>query len=88
MESYTGDYSDLSSLMSEEVRLELGHKVSDNGSFYMTIEQYFDEIYYTSVNYDTKGWHHDYFMALDDDGEGSSRGLFNWCGETCTRYIV
>ena len=54
----------------------------------MTIEQYFDETYYTSVNYDTNGWHHDYFMALDDDGVGSSRGLFNWCGETCTRYIV
>ena len=52
------------------------------------MEQYFDQIYYTSVNYDTDGWHHDHFLALDDDGVGSSRGLFHWCGETCTRYIV
>ena len=87
-ETYTGDYSDSSPLMTEAVREELGHQIGDNGCFYMTMEQFFDQIYYTSINYDTESWHHAYFLALDDDGQGSSRGLFNWCGETCTRYIV
>ena len=74
--------------MTEAVREELNHEVGDNGCFYITMEQFFDQIYYTSVNYDTEGWHHAHFLALDDDGAGSSRGLFHWCGETCTRYIV
>ena len=43
---------------------------------------------YTTINYDTEKWHHDYFLVLDDDKVGSSPGAWSFCGPTCTRYTV
>ena len=41
-ESFTGDYSDSSPLMTQAVRNELNHQVGDDGAFYMSLEQYYE----------------------------------------------
>lgn len=74
--------------MTQAVRDELEHQVGDDGVFYMTLEQYYDQVHSTTLNYNTGDWHHSYYLALDDDRTGSEVGDWNWCGSSCTRYTV
>ena len=39
---------------------------------------------YTYTNYDTTGWHQDYFMMWDDETEPN--GTTYVCGKTCTQH--
>lgn len=72
--------------MTDEVRNELGHTKENEGTFYMTIEDFKEEIFYLGINYNTDNWHQDYFLALDDDGTEGSEGAWGFCGPSCTRY--
>ena len=74
--------------MTEAVRAELQSHDSDmtDGVFYMKIEDYFFDIDYTTVNYDTQNWHHDYFLQLND--VNGPAGSWGFCGAECKRYMV
>ena len=59
--------------MGYAVRVELDHEIDlGDGVFYMPIEDYLDQVQYTTINYNTENWFHDYFLVLDDNGAGSS----------------
>ena len=74
--------------MTEEVAAELGHEIGVDGFFYMTVEQLIEQAEYIGLNYNTEFWRHSYYLSLDDDGVGSVPGEWEWCGPTCTRYMV
>ena len=54
----------------------------------MTIKDFKRYFNITTVNFDTTNWHHDYFLALNDDGTSGSEGKHGYCGSECTRYTV
>ena len=73
-EKWRGDYSDSSSLMTQDVRDQLDHRTDNDGVFYISLadyKRYFDN---TTINYDVEGWGYDYFLALDDNGNDGERG--------------
>jgi hypothetical protein len=74
--------------MTAEVAAELGHTKKNDGTFWMLLEHFKKQVQYVGVNYDTDNWYHDYFLALDDNKQGSTAGKWNFCGSTCTRYIA
>ena len=43
--------------------------MSNDGLFYIGLEEYLDVMDFTYINYDTSNWHHNYFMMLDDPAE-------------------
>jgi hypothetical protein len=71
-EGYKGEYKD--SAMSSAVRQELGHTNSNDGTFYMTLAEFMNDCSYVGINYNTENWHYDYFLVLDDKGDGASAG--------------
>ena len=88
VERYTCDYSDESPLWTSELRAEVGataEKVNE-GIFFMTVEDYFEQGLSTVISYDTTGWFRDHFLMLDD--QSNSPGKWSWCGETCTRHVM
>jgi hypothetical protein len=85
-EGYTGQYND--GAMSSAVRQELGHTADDDGTFYMTLAEFMNDVQYVGINYNTEKWYHDYFLVLNDKGLGASDGQWNFCGSSCSRYTV
>ena len=83
---YYGPFSDNSNELTPEDRDYLGHYDSNDGVFYMRLQDYFAFCQYTSVNFDTTGWHHAYHLTTDDDLSGAKTGEFGWCGPVCSRY--
>ena len=56
-ETYHGPWSDSDdSAWSEDLLDEAGHKISNNGVFFMPIEQYHQQIQTTFISRDTTGW--------------------------------
>jgi hypothetical protein len=78
VESFTGQYRDAS--MSSSVKSELNHTNSNDGTFYMTLDEFMSDIQYVGINYNTENWFHDYFLVLDDNGSGKKAGEWNFCG--------
>jgi hypothetical protein len=74
--------------MSADVKAELGHTTGNDGNFWMTLDEFMNDIQYIGVNYNTKDWHHSYFLALNDGGQGAAAGSWNFCGSSCSRYTV
>jgi hypothetical protein len=69
-ESFNVDYSD--STIDPAIAEMLGHTIdTEDGTFIMSIETYFNEMNSTTFNYDTDGWKHDYVLVLNDDFSGS-----------------
>jgi hypothetical protein len=73
-ETFKGNYSDNSSEMTASVRAELDHTSRNDGTFWMMLEHFKTQVQYIGINYDTDDWHHDYFLALNDNEEGSTAG--------------
>ena len=85
-ETFKGDYSD--SRMSSSVQRELGHTKGNDGVFYMSLDQYYDQVKKSTMNFDTSNWKHDYFLKLNDNGRSGVRGSWDWCGQKCRRYTA
>lgn len=83
-EMYTGKWSDASELwtlgLAEEVNLEQ----KDDGMFYMSIGDYFNEFQATWVNWPTENMHEAHILVQNDETENP--GSLSYCGATCTRH--
>lgn len=53
----------------------------------MNWAEYTDTITQTSMNYDTTGWHQDYFLMLDDPAAISAE-TGSYCHSDCTKHTV
>jgi hypothetical protein len=88
-EKFRGNYSDSSSEMTAAVKAELNHKADNDGTFWMLLKHFKDQVQYVGINYDTDEWYQDYFLALNDSREGSTAGGWNnFCGSKCVRYVA
>ena len=54
-ETYHGDWSDKSSLWTEQYKQEAGHVESDDGMWFISAKDYHESFYFTSVNPDVQG---------------------------------
>lgn len=85
VEGFKGQYSDAN--MSSDVKSQLNHTSSNDGTFYMLPAEFKSDVQYVGINYNTENWSQDYFLALDDnDNTGSIAGKWNFCGAGCYRY--
>ena len=87
-ERYSCDYSDDSNKWTNRLREEAGATdiAVNEGIFFMTVDDYFEQGQVTVISYDTTDWYHSYFLKLDD--ETDSPGSWSWCGATCTRHTL
>ena len=60
--------------------------IADDGLFYTSIEDLYESLESTFINYDTTEWHLGSFMMLDDPAEKNGRDRN--CGYRCTRHKV
>ncbi len=54
----------------------------------MSIDDYYNQVEETYVNFDLTGWHHDHFLKLNDYTAADNPGRFPWCGQDCTRHVL
>lgn len=87
-EGYNCAYSDESQRWTPELREEAGAKATpeDDGIFFMTIEDYYNQGLVTIISFDTTDWFEDHFLMLDD--KTTPNGEWEFCGPTCTRHII
>ena len=71
-EGYKGEYKD--SNMSQDVKEQLKHTNSNDGTFYMTVPEFKSDVQYVGINYNTENWTPNYFLVLDDKGQGAAAG--------------
>lgn len=82
-----GDYSDDSSLWTENLKREAGFTKADDGITWMTIEDFKRQFGYSMVNLDTTNMHHAAFLKLDDNSTDRPGETSN-CGAKCIRHVV
>lgn len=87
-ERYKCAYSDSSDEWTPELRAEAGatETIVNEGVFFMTVEDYYEQGQSTVISYDTTGWYSDHFLMLND--KTGPNGGWQWCGKTCTRHII
>ena len=84
---YKGDWSDDSDRWTKKLRKEVDLKSEKrDGFFYMSIEDFTESFYASTVNYDTDGWFEDHFLMLDDDM--SSAPLNDSCLGRCSAHKI
>jgi len=66
-ESYWGDWSDSSDRWTDFMRQQVGHYTADDGKFYMSFEDYVNNMEYTDFNFNIIGWKHTAFAVFGDD---------------------
>ena len=85
-ELYHGHWSDDSELWTDDLRAEAGQTSDNDGIWFMSIEDFQVQFSRTVVNFDPTGWHHDYFLATNDDSQQENpQGTWD-CGLHCTRH--
>ena len=84
-EQYSGDWSDESGLWTQWAREEVGSNIANDGIFFMDLDSFKNNFNWVTVNYDTYDWHHDYFLALDDESSDVWGG--HWCDD-CVHRIM
>ena len=84
-ELWKGDWSDQSPLWTDELKTKVDDDWNDDGKFYMSIEDYYNEFMATWINWPTEEMHEAHFLVLDDENT-KSPGKLPWCGETCTLH--
>jgi len=68
VETFTGPWSDSSALWTEALKAEVNlQSNSEDGFFYISLEDYYSSTFGTFINYDVEGMGHDYFLMLNDD---------------------
>ena len=70
VEVWNGDWSDNSSLWTDQLRQELEwHDKRDDGIFYLSVEDLYDRYETTFINYDTSSWTLGYFAMFYETAE-------------------
>ena len=68
-EIYNGKANDNDSqFWNAKLRKELNHYSADDGLFWITIEEFYKSMLYVIISYYHKGWYHNYYENLGDDG--------------------
>ena len=70
-EEYHGDWSDASALWDQNPgsKEEAGWKQRNDGVFFMSYEDYWNQCSETYFNFNNSDWHSDHFLMLDDQNE-------------------
>ena len=87
-EKYHGDWSDESSLWTDDLKTEAGWELADDGIFFMSIEDYWDQVEETYLSTDTTGWYSDYYLSLNDSVTDQPGSYDRFCGSECTRHLL
>ena len=66
-EWYRGDWSDSSERWTDSLREQADHLASNDGKFYMSFEDYVNQVEYTDFSRDVQGWIHSAFAMFADD---------------------
>ena len=82
-EKFHGNWSDKDWHWNDTFRAEAGWKERDDGTFFMSLEDYYDQMSETYFNYNVDKWYSDTYLYKDDTGY--SPGKYSWCGSQCTR---
>ena len=83
-ETFNGTYSDSGQAWTDELRLEANHSDSNDGKFFITIEEYLQHLEYTNINFDVTDAYQAYFLVLNDTY--IKRGTEAECGVNCTMH--
>lgn len=76
-ETYWGDWSDSSDRWTEYMREQVGHYTDDDGKFYMSFDDYVQNMEYTDFNLNIFGWNHSQFAVFGDDEPFNRQETFN-----------
>ena len=89
-EDYHGAWSDDSENWTEELKEEVGlEQTKSDGIFFMSIEDYHEQVEETYFNKEVSTWHSAHFLMLDDNTQSNNPGDDTWwCGTDCTKHIV
>ena len=88
-DSFHGDWSNDSPLWTDEYKDAAGYVDDRNdGVIFMSLQDYYDQVEETYVNFDVTDWYSDHFLKLNDDTAAENPGAFWWCGEECTRHTI
>jgi len=87
-ERFHGNWSDASDLWTQQFKDEAGWTSADDGVFFMSFEDYFNQCSETYFNVDTSDWYHDSFLMLNDNSQAQNPGRYSWCGSSCTRHVL
>ena len=88
-ERFTGRWSDSSNLWTRKFVDEVGgHYSSDDGIFFIQLEDYFSNFVKTYINVDVTDWYSAKFLKLGDDSIEENPGKWSWCGSECTRHTL
>jgi len=69
-DSYKGDYSDYSGRWTAALQQELGYTPdTEDGRIWMTIEDYYNQVEETYINFDVTNWHSAHFLKLNDQSQ-------------------
>jgi len=69
-DSYKGDYSDYSGRWTAALQEELGYSPdTEDGRIWMTIEDYYNQVEETYINFDVTNWHSAHFLKLNDQSQ-------------------
>lgn len=85
-ERYRGDWSRDSALWNEQLKREVDEKGQNDGTFFMSIEDYNWTFRYTSLAFDVSTMHKASFMMIDDATQKLNHGDYSWCGADCVRH--
>ena len=74
----------------QEAKKQKSIPEDNDGLFYMSVEDYLEQMDVTFINYDTSNWHHAYFMMWDDPSENTGTDIHTsfWCVGNCVQHRV
>ena len=83
-ELWHGNWSDESTLWTDQFREETDWALQDDGKFYMSIEDYFVEFSATWLNWRTEDMYEAHYLIEGD--ESQIPGHWIWCGIECSAH--
>ena len=89
-EDYHGAWSDDSENWTEALKEEVDlEQTKSDGIFFMSIEDYHEQVEETYFNKEVSTWHSAHFLMLDDNTQADNPGDDTWwCGTDCTQHKV
>ena len=96
-ESFVGAWSDGSSLWTDQAKADVQAdphvthwESNDDGIFFMSFDDYFEQFQWTQVNFDTANMGESHFLMLDDPAPANGNGASwaTWCGADCTKHTL
>jgi len=67
IEKFAGDWSSSSSKWTDDLLRQADHTLENDGKYFMSFEDYLENLEYTDISWDVTGWEHSGFMVFNDN---------------------